>query len=331
MQRLGAPAERSGAPPLDIEPRLDTERAPKPKSEREPDTLVESYDAFNDRAYAGPAVGKLPPMLGRPAEKKEGDAESPPPRKEYRHGGVRRDDPVVTGRASEKPVPRNERSEPAASAQGFGVQREQEPAWARLGLEPDPRAPGVYRDPLTGAAVAPPSVHSRRTGTVRPSVSRRSRPPLIAVLATVGGLLAVGGLALRFSSAARLSIQFGRPRADATSATPGTLEVRSATTTTPVDVAVPPQPAAGVDSALEEPRVCGQVLDATGRPVPGALLTVAGTMAQVRSDAHGRFCLAAPTGTRLVEVVDPRGAGTATRNIRIDFAAGAPAARVVLP
>ena len=333
MRRLEKGPEDASAP-LDVTPRLDTERSPGSKAGGGPGSLVESYDAFNDQAYAGPAAGRLPPMIGRPAEKKEGDSEPQPARREYRHGGVRRDAGPPADRAGEKPARRPERPESADREEGFGVRRGQEPAWSRLGLQPDPTSPGVYRDPLTGAAVSPPPVNARRGSGSGRSGSRRSRAPLIAALATVGGLLAVA-YALRIPTGARLSVQFGRPGADAPAAPAGSLQVHDATTRPPVDVAVPPAAGAATGTSgpavLEDPRVCGQVMDVNGRPVPGALLTVAGTMAQTRSDAAGRFCLTAPAGTRVVEVVDPRGTGTATRNIRIEFVAGAPAARVVLP
>jgi hypothetical protein len=210
-----------------------------------------------------------------------------------------------------------------------------------MGLSPDPYKPGVYRDPLRGAGVTPPAAGVRRP-VASPSTSR-SRTAVIATLATVGGIVAVV-FALRIPTAANLRVQFGSP-AKAPATSPGTYEVHEAASRPPVDVAVPrtgttgagsasdPAPGAAAPGALatEDVRLCGQVLDVKGRPIAGALFTVAGTMEQTRSDAAGRFCLAAPAGSRVVEVMDPRGAGTTTRHLRMEFVAGAPTARVVLP
>jgi len=73
------------------------------------------------------------------------------------------------------------------------------------------------------------------------------------------------------------------------------------------------------------------VVDVKGRPVDGALLTVAVTITQARTSADGRFCLEAPAGVQLVEVLDPRGTGTTARQVRLSFVSGAPEARIVLP
>ena len=307
--------------PLEVAPRLDTERTTPPKPERGPGSLVESYDAFNDSAYAGPVMRESPPMLGRPQAKPEGNAEPPAPRKEYRHGGVRRDAPAP---ATEAPVRRHDRSQPAPRSDGFGVKREQEPAWARLGFQPDPSSPGVYRETLTGAAISPPPVSARRSGSRRSSSGRKA---LMATLVLVGGLAAVV-LAMRIPTGAHLSVRLGGAKDSMPSASPGTIEVRSATTQPPVDVAVP-QPSGGATTT--EARLCGQVVDAKGRPVVGALLTVAATIKQTRTGADGRFCLDAPAGTQLVEVLDPRGTGTTAHQVRLSFVSGAPEARVVLP
>src|SRR5262245_54444411 len=176
--------ESSSVAPLAVTPRLDTEHVPPP-AEKKPGSLVETYDAFNDFAYAGPVGGRLPPMLGRPQEQKEDSAEQPQPRKEYRHGGVRRETPSDPAR--ENPVQRTERAAPEPRDEGFGVKRATEPAWSRMGLRPDPHKPGVYRDTLTGAAVSPPAAGARRPVSTPPS-SGRSRTALIATLVTVGGI-----------------------------------------------------------------------------------------------------------------------------------------------
>jgi len=312
----------AGAPsPLELAPRLDLERAPGAKTDA-PRPLVESYDAFNDSAYAGPAARESPPMLGRP-QMKTNDADTPAPKKEYRHGGVRRDTPAE---ASEAPVRRPDRSRPAPRDDGFGIKREQQPAWSRMGLEPDPSSPGSYRETLTGATVSPPPMNGYRPG-VRPSSSKRTA--LIATLALVGGL-AVVALAMRVPTGAHLSFNFGHAADSTPATTPGSIDVRSATTPPPVDVAVP-QPTTGAATTNEEPRLCGTIVDAKGRPIEGALLTVASTTTQARTGADGRFCLQAPAGTQLVEVLDLRVAGTPARQMKMIFVPGAPEARIVLP
>jgi hypothetical protein len=61
------------------------------------------------------------------------------------------------------------------------------------------------------------------------------------------------------------------------------------------------------------------------------LLTVAATTTQARTGADGRFCLQAPAGTQIVEVLDPRGSGTTAHQVQMSFVSGAPEAHVVLP
>jgi len=308
---------------LEISPRLDTERAPGATPGHA--SLLQSYDAFNDSAYAGPATRESPPMLGRPPIKKEED-DTPAGRKPYRHGGVQRDTPPTTARDREAPPSRPERSRPAPREAGFGVKREQQPAWSRLGLEPDPSSPGSYRETLTGATVSPPPLNAQRGGSGRSSSGRTA---LIASLVLVGGLALVA-LAMRIPTGGHLSLRFGHDGNVAPAASPGTLDVKSATTPVPVDVAVPPA-SGGAATTFEELRLCGQVVDAKGRPVPDALLTVAATTAQARTGADGRFCLQAPAGTQIVEVLDPRGSGTTAHQIQMSFVSGAPEAHVVLP
>jgi hypothetical protein len=322
MRTIGADAEADQ--PLDVAPRLDTERTTPPRPERGPGSLVETYDAFNDSAYAGPAARESPPLLGRPLPKPEANAEPLAPRKEYRHGGVRRDTPAPSER--ETPVRGPDRSQPASRPDGFGVKREQEPAWARLGLQPDPSSPGAFRETLTGAMISPPPVAGQRSRSKRSSSGRTA---LIASLALIGGLAAVA-LAMRFPSGAHLSVRFGGAKDSTPASTPGTIEVRSATTAPPVDVAVPPS-SGGPATTPEALRLCGQVVDVKGRPVDGALLTVAVTITQARTSADGRFCLEAPAGVQLVEVLDPRGTGTTAHQVRLSFVSGAPEARIVLP
>jgi len=58
---------------------------------------------------------------------------------------------------------------------------------------------------------------------------------------------------------------------------------------------------------------------------------VASTTTQARTGADGRFCLQAPAGTQLVEVLDLRVAGTPARQMKMTFVAGAPEARIALP
>jgi hypothetical protein len=306
---------------LEIAPRLDTERAPGATPDHA--SLLQSYDAFNDSAYAGPATRESPPMLGMPPIKKEED-DTPSGRKPYRHGGVQRDTPPP--RDHEAPPRRPDRSRPAPREAGFGVKREQQPAWSRLGLEPDPSSPGSYRETLTGATVSPPPLNAQRGGSGRSSSGRTA---LIASLVLVGGL-AVVALAMRVPTGGHLSFRFGHDGNVAPAASPGTIDVKSATTPVPVDVAVPPAPG-GAATTFEELRLCGQVVDAKGRPVPGALLTVAATTTQARTGADGRFCLQAPAGTQIVEVLDPRGSGTTAHQVQMSFVSGAPEAHVVLP
>jgi hypothetical protein len=262
-------------------------------------------------------------MLGMPPIKKEED-DTPSGRKPYRHGGVQRDTPPP--RDHEAPPRRPDRSRPAPREAGFGVKREQQPAWSRLGLEPDPSSPGTYRETLTGATVSPPPVNTRRGSSGRSSSGRTT---LIASLVLVGGL-AVVALAMRVPTGGHLNFRLGHDGNGAPAANPGTIDVKSATTPVPVDVAVPPAPG-GAATSFEELRLCGQVVDAKGRPVPGALLTVAATTTQARTGADGRFCLQAPAGTQIVEVLDPRGSGTTAHQVQMSFASGAPEAHVVLP
>jgi hypothetical protein len=196
----------------------------------------------------------------------------------------------------------------------------------RLGLEPDPSSTGAYRETLTGAKISPPAGNASGAGS-RSSAARRT--VLIASLAVVGGL-AVVGLAMRIPTGARLSVRSGRSDSAPADATPRTITVQSATTPPPVDVAVP-LPAGGLTTAREEPRVCGQVVDARGRPVAGALLTVASTTMQTRTGADGRFCLRAPAGTQWVDLLDPRGSGTIAHRVEMSFVQGAPEALLQLP
>ena len=309
------------AEPLELAPRLDLERAPEAKTEG-PKPLVESYDAFNDGAYAGPVARESPPMLGRPIAKIP-DADAPATKKEYRHGGVRRDTPAEP--TSEPPGRRRDRAQPAPREDGFGIKRGQQPAWSRMGLEPDPSSPGSYRETLTGATVSPPPVNGYRPGA-RQSSSRRTA--LLATLALAAGLAAVA-LAMRVPTGAHLSFRFGHA-ADSTPVTrPGTPELQNATTPPPVDVAVP-QPA-GTATSNEEPRLCGVIVDAKGRAVEGALLTVAATTTQARTGADGRFCLQAPAGWQLVEVLDLRVTGAPARQVKMNFAPGIAESRIVLP
>jgi hypothetical protein len=234
---------------------------------------------------------------------------------------------VGTDSSREPAQRRDDPAKPAAREEGFGVPRSQAPAWSRLGLEPDPFSPGSFRDTLTGATVSPPAfgpppVPGRPGG-------KRSRTVLMVGIVTGGAVLALL-LVMRIPTGARLSLGSGLPHASAP-ATPSSSDVREATTQPPVDVAVP---SPGTDTpalAAGEVRLCGVVLDVTGRPLANALLTVAGRPAQVRSDADGHFCLAAPVGAQAVDVVDPRSASAASRRFQIEFVAGAPVARVVLP
>jgi len=315
--------EPRGAGGLDVTPRFDMDRAPDARGDAKHDRLVESYDSFHDQTNRGPIGRQLPPTLARPQDKKEGDAE--PPKREYRHGGVRRDPSDAASRPSDT-SPRGAQR-PAPREDGFGVRRNEGAAWTRLGLEPDPSRPGMYRESLTGASVAPPPVGSR--GAARTSTSRSSRTGPIMALLIVGGLVAVY-FAMRMPGANNLALRFGsaKPTPSAGS-TPG-LDVHDATTRPAVDAAVPPG-ASGQAVTPDAPNVCGRVLDTKDRPVPGVLFTVASTTAQVRSDAQGHFCLSAPLGMQIVDVLDPRGSGTHSIRIRLDFVAGAPDARIVLP
>jgi hypothetical protein len=329
---LRRPNELDPSAALDVTPRMDIERIAPTKPEPQPRSLTEDYDAFNDQAYAGPTARQLPPMLGRPAEKAEkqedqGDSPSPKPR-EYRHGGVRRDAPAPAERTRESA---DRRSEAAAErVEGFGVKRKGEPAWSRLGLQPDPQSPGSFRDSLTGASITPPIDSRRPAGRRTPS---KPRNVVMAPALTVAGVLAVAVavlLALRIPTG--VSVQFGRPKAVNPTTSNGGLELHGATTPPPVDVAVPSPSGTGTTLPATT-TLCGQVLDTAGQPVAGALLTVVESTLAARSDTNGHFCLVAPAGLRSVEVVDPRvvpGSPAATRRIQLDFVAGAPEARVVL-
>ena len=310
------------AEPLELAPRLDLERAPEAKTEG-PKPLVESYDAFNDSAYAGPVARESPPMLGRPIAKIP-DGDAPATKKEYRHGGVRRDTPAEP--TSEAPGRRRDRTQPAPRDDGFGMKRGQQPAWSRMGLEPDPSSPGSYRETLTGATVSPPPMNGYRPGARRSSSKRTA---LIATLALAAGLAAVA-LAMRVPTGAHLSFHFGRAADRTPAATPGAPQVQNATTQPPVDVAVP-QPLTGTATSNDEPRLCGIIVDAKGHAVEGALLTVASTTTQARTGADGRFCLQAPAGWQLVEVLDLQGTGKPALQVKMNFAPGIAESRIVLP
>ena len=89
---------------------------------------------------------------------------------------------------------------------------------------------------------------------------------------------------------------------------------------------------------LAEPRRCSLPPDPPAAGARPVVLTVVGSTLPARTDANGHFCLVAPAGARPVDVVDPRvlpgqgqNPGTATRRIQLDFVAGAPETRVVLP
>ena len=195
-----------------------------------------------------------------------------------------------------------------------------------MGLEPDPSSPGSYRETLTGATVSPPPMNGYRPGARRSSSKRTA---LIATLALAAGLAAVA-LAMRMPTGAHLSFHFGRAADRTPAATPGAPQVQNATTQPPVDVAVP-QPSTGTATSNDEPRLCGIIVDAKGHAVEGALLTVASTTTQARTGADGRFCLQAPAGWQLVEVLDLQGTGKPALQVKMNFAPGIAESRIVLP
>src|SRR6188508_1416276 len=67
----------------------------------------------------------------------------------------------------------------------------------------------------------------------------------------------------------------------------------------------------GVGTAVAAP-VTGRVVDAQGKPVRGAAITIEGSTTAVMTDANGRFATDAPDGASLVIMKDGFGVGLAT-------------------
>lgn len=66
-----------------------------------------------------------------------------------------------------------------------------------------------------------------------------------------------------------------------------------------------PPPTAAQDARLESagPAICGTVRDASGRPLAGAQVAIADLGVTARTDARGRYCVAAPAGTHTLTVM----------------------------
>jgi hypothetical protein len=71
------------------------------------------------------------------------------------------------------------------------------------------------------------------------------------------------------------------------------------------------------DQAL--PLLCGQVVDESGAPIEGARVQVMSPALTIRTDKHGRFCVALPAGERTF-LVEATGYSAVTRGVELDGA-----------
>ncbi|TMA29944.1 MAG: hypothetical protein E6J87_19215, partial [Deltaproteobacteria bacterium] len=247
----------------------------------------------------------------------------------FAHGGAWSADPPYHDQVH--PAEAARFSAPAAGSDPMSREPRREPAWSRMGLEPDPLDPGTYRQPITD----PFPIYARRppAGGRNRMRSQIMRASLVSALATVGGLLALV-LVLRPSSLAtdhagarpagsllgvRLPPVLLTPHAhdDTSTRTPsavvGSPDVRDAATRGAVDTRVPRVSAADSSRAAagdgpHAERICGQVVNMAGEPVADVVISVLGAAATrpgpspVRSDEQGRFCLSATSGPHVVVI-----------------------------
>jgi hypothetical protein len=123
-----------------------------------PENIAEGYDAFNDRRLRRTHARQLPPMLGR--RRRRGDRRKATPIRN-REARASTATAACAARAGAQPSARANPPISAASARGTRRRlrrgkRKAEPAWSRLGLQPDPTTPASFRDSLTGASITPP-------------------------------------------------------------------------------------------------------------------------------------------------------------------------------
>ena len=205
----------------------------------------DGYDSFNDGAYAGPLQREGPPPVS--------SAPSLPPKAPPARGpasdAARFAGPYARA-AAEPPAKPHASADPAPRAEVFGVARKSQPAWERMGLEPDPFAPGQFRPAADAAEDETPRGRTPRS-TYAPAprtAARGMEPALVAALVSVG-VLATVVLVLRFTPAGLHlpHVEFpGRGQPAPVASTRGA-DVREASTRPPVETLVRPAPPA--DSA----------------------------------------------------------------------------------
>jgi len=80
----------------------------------------------------------------------------------------------------------------------------------------------------------------------------------------------------------------------------------------------PPPAAAAADTAGDQalPLLCGVVVDESGAPIEGARVQVMAPALTIRTDKHGRFCVALPAGERTF-LVDAAGYSPVTRGVEL--------------
>ena len=311
--------------------------------------------AASGRAPAGaPPRSEAAPRSRAPAETGNDTGRG------FAHGGAWSADPPSHERVH--PTGAERFAPPAKSADPFAPATKREPAWSRMGLEPDPLDPGTYREPITdampiGARGAARHRSSHRTQLVRASV--------IAALTTVGGLLALaivlrlqGGFAsspgdseapsllgVRMprvqllpngGNASAKDAKAAEPRTAKGAATSPSPDVREAATRGAVETVVPRGAGSTSSTAATStgPSVCGQVVNMAGEPVADVLFSVGGSSATtygpvppVHSDTNGHFCLSASPGSHVVVI---QGVGLSPQRITVDFADGAPDLRILV-
>jgi hypothetical protein len=81
--------------------------------------------------------------------------------------------------------------------------------------------------------------------------------------------------------------------------------------------AAPPAAAQELRMESSGPALCGTVRDASGRPLEGAQVAIADLGATARTDARGRYCVAAPPGTHTLTVM-----AVGFRDVRLEVESG---------
>jgi hypothetical protein len=228
-------------------------------------------------------------------------------------GGAAAESQLEAGRSG-APVAEGERAEPGrkdrptaparvATGQSVERQRASSPATPPLpGLASPGRAVEVRRNEM-GEDV-PVSRPGERQPAPRPSPAatgqvEQLRKKIAAEPLKDGKTL--GAIRSRYSDAEKSestssSLSFASPPE-------GNQPVATAT-----PLAAPPssrmaEPTAGEGLAAGEGRLCGEVVDAAGRPVAGAQVSVADVGRTATTDARGAFCLGAPAGEHPLAVM----------------------------